>query len=212
MSMNAIKLRATHSTTALLCILRMKNLSVITTSMNIWKRNPFASAAKIEIKRICESHTTYRSMLRPFNGCVDVTHMAMWPKSAVLLLELLKTCFQPNSQEEAVLRLGVKGGKTACEIVHGFAPFCETIAAIEKELAQETHAESEPGPGGTAQSSGAGPDVALLGAAPPSGSQHTINDDVNPAESFKSSARGQADRQPISHIESRQSWTSYLAF
>ena len=142
------------------------------------------SSAKEKLREVFDSRDSYVSLLRPLHDddaeVVDCSWQATWPNSALKLLELIESaCFAVEGQDDATIRLAMKNGKNAQEMLHEYLPWKDAIADIEEELKkemkkiQEEAVEAADGdaivvPAAAAGSSGASGATAAVSADPES--------------------------------------------
>ncbi|CAE7246689.1 unnamed protein product [Symbiodinium sp. CCMP2456] len=147
----------------------------------------FVSSAKEKLREVFESRDSYVNLLRPLKDedteAVDCSWQATWPNSALKLLELIESaCFAVEGQDDATVRLAMKNGKNAQELLHDYSPYKDAIADIDEELKKEMKKIQEAGavddgdaivvPAAAAGSSGAS------GATAVSANSGTVEDTV----------------------------------
>ena len=102
-------------------------------------------AAKLKIREVFASPDSYVEKLRPLadeeDAGLDTSWQASLPRSAHLTLELIEqTCFSMSGVEDQLLRVGIRNGKIAEEILSEYSPFKESVKAIDDALLQEHQA------------------------------------------------------------------------
>lgn len=93
---------------------------------------------KQKLRTIFTDSDAYRAKFRPLDGTGDTSFLAAWPQSASKALDMIETtCFLFCGQEDATIKIGIKSGKTAQEILEGYQPWKQMIEEIDATLKSE---------------------------------------------------------------------------
>ena len=88
---------------------------------------------KIEIRTMFQNPDTYKIR---FGG--DLTEFAHWPQSASKIVDMIEaTCFLITGHDDNTIKIGIKAGKTAQEIVEEYQPWKSQIEEIDAALKSE---------------------------------------------------------------------------
>lgn len=98
----------------------------------------FNTEHKERIRTIFKCPETYRKEFRPFDGSGDISFLATWPNGASKIFDLIETtCFMHSGHDDSTIKVGLKCGKTAQEILEGYQPWKAAIEEIDTALQQE---------------------------------------------------------------------------
>jgi hypothetical protein len=88
---------------------------------------------KIEIRTMFQNPDTYKIR---FGG--DLTEFAHWPQSASKTVDMIEAaCFVIAGHDDSTIKIGIKAGKTAQEIVEEYQPWKSLIEEIDAALKSE---------------------------------------------------------------------------
>ena len=100
---------------------------------------------KQRIRDIFKCPEAYRKEFRPFDGSGDISFLATWPNGASKVFDLIETtCFVHSGHDDATIKVGLKCGKTAQEILEGYQPWKTMIEEIDTALQQENAVATVP--------------------------------------------------------------------
>lgn len=131
------KLRGTSGTVGLLeLVLMKKNMRDFFLTRFLDCRN-FSSDTKVFLRQAFKDHLSYRAMLLE----ADRTFLSSWPESSSRALDLVEqTCFSWDRSDSNSIKVGIKAGKTAQEIVEEYNPWRSLIEEIDTALGLENAA------------------------------------------------------------------------
>ena len=93
---------------------------------------------KQKLRDIFATPSSFRKLFRPLDGSGDTSFLATWPAAASKALDMIETVsFLFCGQEDAILKTGIKAGKTAQEILEEYQPFKAQIEEIDALLKLE---------------------------------------------------------------------------
>ncbi|CAE7336896.1 unnamed protein product [Symbiodinium sp. CCMP2592] len=124
--------------------------------MKLWLLGPFLDSRNIvadcksKLREVFASRDSYMKLLRPLvpeeAENIDVSWQATWPKSGLLVLELVETaCFSVDATDESTIRLGIKNAKSGQELLEEYSPFKDAILEIDTCLKEELKAINDAG-------------------------------------------------------------------